>query len=171
MFRREGVPLFCSVFVCPRNYSARDSDTVFIFAGRRGRRPLHSFLNVHADNFGDIGAVIRVGAEELRGDTVIGEEAALREVIAVELAADEHHIRLLEGYTAVEFSGSESRLLDLVAVPARVRAAEGESLAELLAVEGGGEGLAVLDEAEGVPVRAYVAGEHVSVPQHAELTP
>ena len=45
------------------------------------------FLNVYSHDLRDICTVVCVAVEELLGDTVICEEAALLQVIAVELAA------------------------------------------------------------------------------------
>ena len=132
---------------------------------------LRLIFHIDSDDLGDISAVIRIRAEELFGDTVICEKTAFLKVIAVKLAADQYKLCLLKSHAAVYLGRSETCLLCLIAVPARMGTAEGEGTSVFLALERSCEALTFLDEVIGIAVRSDVAGKDVLVPENSQLTP
>ena len=101
--------------------------------------------------------MVGILAEELFRQTVIGEEVILIQVIAVQFSANQNDLRLFKGHSAVDLRRSETCFSGLIAVSSGVSAAEGQRLAELLREERGSEGLVILDESEGIAVRADIA--------------
>ena len=129
------------------------------------------FLYVDGGDFRDIGTVVGVIAEEFFWDTVVGEEAFFFEVVAVELTADDNHFSFFKAHAAVDFHGSETCFLSLVAVSARMSAAERKSSTLIFAEERSSKGVAVFHEFVSIAVRSDVACEDVHIPDNTELSP
>ena len=133
--------------------------------------PVISFLDVYSDNFGYIRSVVRIRGKEFSGDTVVGKKSAFLQVVAVKLTAYKNEFSLCECHAAVYFSGSKTCLLCLVAVSARMGAAEGKSISLFFAEKACSKAFIFINELISIAVRSDIAGQYIFIPKNAELTP